>query len=147
MTTEGSSGRSVQVVSAYLVAQDGLLHQPRVPVQADPGIAPAPHPPDAQEPRLTTCSAARAVAAKQAWSQHTQLQSVLGMGLGGRRSGVFKTIQRKYDWKTSQPEFLPAGRCGGGDGGWHYSGSALTRPAALPTAGRVSQRPPRRSRN
>lgn len=31
------------MVPPYLVAQDGLLHQPRVTVQADPGIAPAPH--------------------------------------------------------------------------------------------------------
>lgn len=28
---------------SYLVTQDGLLHQPSVAVQADPGIAPAPH--------------------------------------------------------------------------------------------------------
>lgn len=37
--TKGQLGR----VPAYLVAQDGLLHQSRVTVQADPGIAPAPH--------------------------------------------------------------------------------------------------------
>lgn len=31
------------VAPPYLIAQDGLLHQPRVSVQANPGIAPAPH--------------------------------------------------------------------------------------------------------
>lgn len=31
------------MVLPYLVAQDGLLDQPRVAIQADPGIAPAPH--------------------------------------------------------------------------------------------------------
>lgn len=31
------------MVPPHLVAQDGLLHQPRVTVQADSGIAPAPH--------------------------------------------------------------------------------------------------------
>lgn len=31
------------MIRSYLVTQDGLLNQPSVTVQADPGIAPAPH--------------------------------------------------------------------------------------------------------
>lgn len=31
------------MIPSYLVTQDGLLNQPSVTVQTDPGIAPAPH--------------------------------------------------------------------------------------------------------
>lgn len=58
------------LLSVYLVTQDGLLHQPRVPVQADPRIAPAPHLAQAHGPRSWTCPlvSAKVAASKLTWS-------------------------------------------------------------------------------
>lgn len=68
------------LVSVYLVTQDGLLHQPRVPVQTDPRVAPAPHLAHAHRPRSRTCPVvnSKVAASKMAWSlKHSASMSSL----------------------------------------------------------------------
>lgn len=58
------------LVSVYLVTQDGLLYQPRIPVQTDPRIASAPHLGHAHRPRSRTWPvvSTKVDASKLAWS-------------------------------------------------------------------------------
>lgn len=110
----------LEVVLAYLVAQDGLLYQPRVPIQADPGIAPAPHLRGLPAPPTGCAVVERPDCGRQAGlvPTHSRPRSVLGMEPGGGRSRLFKMKEPKYHWKASQPDFRSSGRRGGGDGGW-----------------------------
>lgn len=116
------------MVPPYLVAQDGLLHQPRVTVQADPGIAPAPHLREAAGaavPDLLSGGGTPRLQQTSGPGSQTLTASV-SSGEGARRSQVWilKMIEPKYDWKTSQPEFRTAGRRGGEDKGWRSGGPA-----------------------
>lgn len=110
------------MVLPYLVAQNGLLDQPRVAIQADPGIAPAPHLRVLPGPQRPTGRAE--VGRPKLWppsgpvSQTLQPGLVLGTVPGCGRSRLFKMKEPKYDWKASQPEFHSSAKRGGGDEGW-----------------------------
>lgn len=94
------------MIRSYLVTQDGLLNQPSVTVQADPGIAPAPHLRDAPGvpgPDLLRRGGTPGLQLSNGpGSKHSQSQSVLGMESGSRRSELTKKIESKYDWKTTR---------------------------------------------
>lgn len=113
---------AARVVLPYLVAQDGLLDQPCVAIQADPGIAPAPHlrvlpgpqrPTGCAEAGRPNCGCRAGLVPK-----HSQPQRVLGTVPGAGRSRLFKMKEPKCDWKARQPEFPSSAGRGGGDGGW-----------------------------
>lgn len=82
------------MVPPHLVAQDGLLHQPRVTVQADSGIAPAPHlrdVPGAVVPHLLRGGGTPGLRSQTGLvPKHSELLTIFVMEPDGRRSGLKK---------------------------------------------------------
>lgn len=112
------------LVSVYLVAQDGLLHQPRVPVQTDPRIAPAPHLAHAHRPRSWTCKVVnpKVAASKLAWSlKHSASMSSPN---GAEQEEVsFQTERTKVRLaRRANQSFAPLGGAG------EETGVVLSRP-------------------
>lgn len=87
------------MVLPYLVAQDGLLDQPRVAIQADPGIAPAPHLRVLPGPQRPTGRAevGRPNCGRRAGlvPKHSQPRLALGTVPSGGRSRLFKMKEPK----------------------------------------------------
>lgn len=83
--------------AVYLVTQDGLLHQPRVPVQANPRIAPAPHLAQAHGPRSRTCPvvSAKVAASKLTWSSKHSASMSSSNGAEREETKSFQTERPK----------------------------------------------------
>lgn len=76
------------LVSVYLVTQDGLLHQPRVPIQTDPRIAPAPHLAQAHGPRSRTCPVESTKVAASSWPGPQKHSASMSSPNGAEREKV-----------------------------------------------------------